>query len=484
MADTGWLVPAASSIVSIPASIGNPWLRVNNLSQYNNRATDSWGSFHAGSGQYNFASETLGFDWVVPDGLYPENAVIVGMEVGVWAYRYQHAYTTPVADCGITSLRSGWATVESSTTENAQQIFRIPDPGSFPDDSQTPPSAAHFLAYGGPTNIFDLAVGTRVFDFFNQSGVLFGGVSRQTGIRVGVNGGSNLSDETAFYLSHARIKLYYEVPAEEINMESSPSVVTSILGTIAALQDMNASPEKALSIPGNTLGSVVELSASPLLSLDLPADISEGYVYIDSTCFPYLEILLESPSLQLIRNKDLSASPTIDLSILASGVGKRIDMSSSPAIAVTLPNTISGSVDMQIEENGMVVQLTIPNTYIELNSNLHAAPFKHLSIEAKLEGDIYLGSECEEFQPVISLTIDADLGYTKGLDANPSIFLTMDVDGLVVGTALEFSPLISLTIPKVNLRNKYAEPAPDHRTYFLCPEDRTIVITRKDKTIL
>jgi hypothetical protein len=54
----------------------------------------------------------------------------------------------------------------------------------------------------------------------------------------------------------------------------------------------------------------------------------------------------------------------------------------------------------------------------------------------------------------------------------------------VVGAALEFAPLVSVTIPFANLRSKFAEPAPDHRTIFKCPVDRTIRITRKDKTIL
>ena len=113
-----------------------------------------------------------------------------------------------------------------------------------------------------------------------------------------------------------------------------------------------------------------------------------------------------------------------------------------------------------------------------------ADPKTYVTVNANLQGDINLGSECGEAELTVVVSLLADLGYAKGLYSDPNISVTLDGYGLVVGAALEFTPLVSVTIPFANLVSKFAEPAPDHRTIFKCPVYRTIRITRKDKTIL
>lgn len=489
MADTGWLKVAASEISTSPppGEAGNPWYYTEWLALWQNYGTNSW--MASDDQRFPPTTETIGWNWVVPVGSYPDNSVVTGIEYRIWAYQFQAGTAQSPVSVNPVTMMSGQKTIIDELPGNpATEPFLVVDPNDLPGGSTGPlrtDPPTHNVVIGGPGQVFGLQAGTRVSSFLSHKSLLNPDGAFHTFIRYAC-GEEYKYVESSIYLQYIEMKIHYDIPLTNIDIASDPSIAITVpVVELAHVHDMDALPVSELSIPTALLGGDTKLSASPEISLSFAMDISEGFIYIDSTCFPEVNVILKSPELQAVRIKDLASEPTIEVLFEAYGAGTRSDLSSSPTISIYLNEGLTGFKDLLIDEDDMLIEFSFPDDIdLQVNTNLGAAPFKYLSIEAKLEGDIILADECEEFIPLISLTIDADLGYTKGLDSNLSIYLTMDVDGLIVGTALEFEPLISLTIPKVNLRNKYAEPAPDHRTIFVCPEDRTIVITRKDKTIL
>jgi len=488
MADTGWLKVAANEISTSPPSseVGNPWYYTEWMALWQNYGASSWCA--SDDQRFPSATDTIAWNWVVPVGSYPDNAVITGLEYRIWAYQYQVG-NNPTISLNPIKMLSGQRTIIDEAPGNpATTPYLVVDPNDLPGGATGPlrtDPPTHNIIIGGPGQLFGMAANKLVSDFFNYASLLNPDGAFHTTIYYR-SGDEYKHVEASIYLQYVEMKIHYEIPVTNVDLEADAEIsITVPVAELAHVHDMNALPVMELTVPGASLGGDTDLSADFEISFSLPNDISEGFVYIDSTCFPEVNLILRSPDLLAVRVKDLQAEPTIDCTIVAFGLGGRVDLASSPTVSMSINHGLTGFKDILIHEDDMLIEFDFRDDInIEVHTNLASTPFKYLSIEAKLEGDIYFASECEEFIPVISLTIDADLGYTKGLASDPVIYLTMDVDGLVVGAALEFSPLISLTIPKVNLRNKYAEPAPDHRTIFLCPEDRTIVITRKDKTIL
>lgn len=477
MADTGWLLPAYQTIQSIANVEGAPWLRTNKLADPINYAADSWASNGI---QYSTKTSQLSWDWVAGSGLYPSNANVVGIELNVWGYYYQHVTSDPDYDCNIIELALGNITLVSEPAGNpATQLRRIPDSLSFPvrDDLLDVESK---LEFGGPTELFGLPPNTNVGAFLDQSSWTGSQGNLHASLRVGM-ATDLIQREVGIYISHAQMRIHFEVPATNIDLGSAPEAALSmVVDPINVIRRLGALVLTDVIIEQAQLGNIAVMRSSPEVSIGLPADLTNGTGFIDSTALPTIVITLSDVDLALLRYKDLQSTPTVEVSVNVRTAGIRRDLASSPNVSISVGHNLKSVVGNDAE----------PTITVSLDANLSAdtdmasGPTFYVSTTAYLQGDINLGSECGEAELTTVVSLLANLGYTKGLYSNPNVYVTLNGDGLVAGAALEFSPLVSVTIPFANLGSKFAEPAPDHRTVFKCPVDRTIRITRKDKTIL
>lgn len=488
--DTGWLKPSLTKI-SVPAGDpGTTWLRRENLASEVNFAADSWMALNQYSPPDVPETASLVWDWVYPSGIALSGAVITGIEVRLWGYFYEHTGNPDDIECNPINLQLGPATLIDEGPGNPATRFRsIPygQPPVFPvrDD---PPDAASLITIGGPGNVFDLGANYSVSQFLSGVASNTASGAFHSLIRCGMaRSGPVVSPmppyEVGMYLSHVQMKVYWDVPATIVDMDTDPdALLVSVTKTsdIQVIQKLAAVVATDVIIEAAQLGNITVIGSGPEIEAGLPADLTNGTGFTDSTAYPTIVISIPDVDLALLRFSDMLASPDITVDIESKTPGRRINMASGPDVNFSLGHVLESVVLTEVEPT-IIVSL---DAGLSADTDMVSAPTLYVSIVANLQGDINLGSECGEAELTTVVSLIADLGYTKGIYANPNIYVTMDGNGLVNGAALEFAPLVSVTIPFANLGSKFAEPAPDHRTIFKCPVDRTIRITRKDKAIL
>lgn len=485
--DTGWLKPSLTKI-SVPAGDpGTNWVYRENLAKEINFAADSWMAL---SSLNVPETASLVWDWVYPSGIALDGAVITGIEVKLWGYFYEHTGNPDDIECNPIKLRLGPATLIDEGPGNPATRFRsIPygAPPVFPvrDD---PPDVASLITIGGPGNVFDLGANYSVSQFLSGVASNTASGAFHSLIRCGMARNVPVVSpmppyEVGMYLSHVQMKVYWDVPATIIDMGTDPdALLVSVTKTsdIQVMRKLAAVVVADVIIEQAQLGNITVMGSRPEVNIGLPADLTNGTGFIDSTALPTVVITLSDVDLALLRFSDMRSSPEITVGIGSKTPGRNINMASGPNVNVSLGHALQGLVLSEVDPT-IVVSL---DANLSADTDMASVPTLYVSTTAYLQGDINLGSECGEAELTTVVSLLANLGYTKGLYSNPNVYVTLNGDGLVAGAALEFSPLVSVTIPFANLGSKFAEPAPDHRTVFKCPVDRTIRITRKDKTIL
>lgn len=486
MADTGWLQPAASSIIQVPGTPGMEWAAFEQMAIPDRHGVVSnvaillpWSPGYP-SEEGASLTKPLGFDWVVPSTLsIPSNAILVGIELATYPWMSQGTPTRqPECDAGFIDVQLGDAIMYQGPP--------IP-PFWLGDNNNLPgPPPAHPINFGGPTFMGGVPAGTRVLAFLSQAATISAFGSRHAAFIVGAldpGGTEGLSLSISIWVRYAEMKLHWEIDPTQIDLGTDPDALmasVSIESDLQVIQKLAAVCVVDAIIEQAVLGNITIMKSNPQVDAGLPADITNGLGFIDSTAYPTVVFTIPDVDVALLRFKDMLSSPEVEVSSLARGPGKRINLSSSPKVSISAFHGFVNVIGIYSD----------PDITFSLNANLSAdtdmvsSPKIYVTVTPNLQGDINLGSECGEAELTTVVSLIANLGYVKGLYSNPNIYVTLDSDGLVVGAALEFTPLVSVTIPFANLKSKFAEPAPDHRTIFKCPVDRTIRITRKDKTIL
>jgi hypothetical protein len=479
MGDTGWLRTGSQTVPT--GANGATWYRRSYMISPNNRGADSWMSQDP-----DRSSETapIIFNWAIPTSLViPGNAVVVGIEFRVYAYQYQHVFTDPDYDVSYFNIQLGDATLtDGNVAPPAPQIYRIFDFDTIEENDPVAPLT--LTLFGNPTELFDLPPGTRVVDFFNQIASNTAAGPRNGSITVGMDSHELIHRETAIYLSYAQVKVHYDVPATEVDLAADPEIAVSSTGDLEMIRKLAALVAVDVIIEEAQLGGISTMESAPEVEVGLPADITSGTGFIDSTALPTVVFTIPDVDLALLRFSDMEAVPRVFVDMLAIPPGNRRNIASNPSVSITLQHGIKNIVDISVNEDQAITVVSMDDPGLAADGTVRAEPFVVISVTANLMGDINLADDCGEAELTTVVSLIADLGYARGLYSNPNIYVTLDGDGLANGAALEFAPLVSVTIPFANLGSKFAKPAPDHRTVFKCPVDRTIRITRKDKTIL
>jgi hypothetical protein len=424
------------------------------------------------------------FNWAIPTWLiFPSNAVVLGIEFRVYAYQYQHVFTDPDYDVSYSNIQLGDATLtDGNIAPPAPQIFRIFDFETI--DTSDPVGPGTLTLFGNPTELFDLPPGTRVVDFFNQVASNTAAGPRNGSITVKMDSHELIFRETSIYLSYAQVRVHYDVPATEVNLAAAPEIAVSSTGDLEMIRKLTALVAVDVIIEEAQLGGISTMESDPEVDVGFAADITNGLGFIDSTALPTVVFTIPDVDLALLRFSDMEAKPIVLVDMLAIPPGNRRNIASNPSVSITLQHGISNIVDLFVSDDQLTTVVSMDDPDLSADGTVRAEPFIVVSVTANLMGDINIASDCSEAELTTVVSLIADLGHARGLYSNPNIYVTLDGNGLVNGTALEFAPLVSVSIPFANLRSKFAEPAPDHRTVFKCPVDRTIRITRKDKTIL
>jgi hypothetical protein len=488
MGDTGWLRPASNHIGVPSGEPGTTWLRMERIANVQNSAADSWIALNAYSGSDPDETARLAWDWVIPAGVFPSNAVVTGIEINLWQYFYEHTGNIEDVYCNPIELKLGAATVLEENSGNAATRPReIAYPPTYPvrDD---PLDVESLTVIGGPGNIFDLSANYLVSQFFadlasssaagNYQNIIKYGM-RRTGVPVP----SPMPPyEVSVYISSIQLKVYWDIRAVDVDMAATPDMsVTVPTSDLDMVRKLAAVVITDVLIEQAQLGGISAMESSPELEVGLPADLTNGLGFIDSTALPIVTVTIPDIDLALLRFSDMKSAPEVIVSATAVPPGTRINMASGPQVSLTVDHKIIGLVGTEAEP---IIEVSMDDPGLAADGTVRAEPFVVVTLTANLMGDINLADDCSEAELTTVVSLLAELGHARGLYSNPNIYVTLDGDGLTNGAALEFAPLVSVTIPFANLGSKFAEPAPDHRTVFKCPVDRTIRITRKDKTIL
>ena len=491
MPDTGWLKPAFTTPTSLDAN-GVVWHFTSNMGVENNYGALSQNSLDYLSPGWpsddgRSSSESIIWDWVVPSALsIPSVAVVVGIEMVLYGFtnQWSHPFTM-----GVTSLKVGDAVIYAGRPELAKLFHVVENEDDQPGGINGPSldTLSWPVTFGSPTELGGLPAGTRVSDFFNQKAETYGFVSRHAGMIHSSFLEDGETVEPPYNWTHsvrftfAEMKIHYETPGYYTDLESNPEVIVSKTSDIEVIKRLESIVAFDVLVEQAALGGDIDLESNPVVNAGMPADITNGLLFVDSTAYPVVAFTIPDPYIAIIRHSDISAEPEIAFDITVGTPGNRIDMESGPTI----------SVDVDHGVVGVVVVLSDPQLEISMNdpglvadNMLASEPFVYIGVTANLQGDINIASWCGVAEIEVVLSLDADLGYVRGLYSDPYIGVTVEDIGLVVTHALEFGPLVSLSIPFANLESMFQVPAPDHRTIFKCPVDRTIRITRKDKTIL
>ena len=487
MADTGWLKPAASTIATIPGTPGNSaWSGMEYLAASDSLGTGNWIIIQPPiapgypSEEGRSRTQTLAFDWVVPAALsIPSNAILTGIELVTYPGTNQGDPTrSPIIPIGFIDVQLGDAIMFQGSPDV--------DPFFLHDNDPLPgPPPNYPINLGGPTFMGGVPVGTRVLDFLAQNATTsVAGNLHAAFIVGGLDPGGipeGASMVCSVHIRYAEMKLHYEVDANTIDLpDTEPETVVSATGDLQVIHKLAALCAVDVLIEQAQLGNIIAMKSTPTVEVGLPADLTNGLGFIDSTALPTVVVTIPDLDLALIRFSDMRSSPDIEVSAVFRGAGRRINIASSPKVSINLQHGFTNVVGVYAEPV-LAVSMT---ANLSADTDMVSSPKVYVTLNANLQGDINLGSECSVAELTTVVSLIANLGYARGLYSNPHVAVTLDGDGLVVGAALEFSPLVSVTIPFANLVSKFAEPAPDHRTVFKCPVDRTIRITRKDKTIL
>jgi hypothetical protein len=486
MADTGWLQAAASTISSVQESPGSRWAGYEWLAVPNTYGcVNSLILSRVNSPGYpsmlgNSVSKQLVWDWVVPQTLsIPGNAVVTGIEVILYLSSNQGTPTRqPEIDIGPTDFRLGDAIMYQGPPVPAL----IHDNDNIPGPS--PPANA--LPFGGPGFLGGIPANTRVSDFLAQSATSSTSGDRHAMVVCHLLNPGMPTPEyntvASCWAKYVEMKVYYEVDAAFKDMAATPDMsVTVPTSDLDMIRKLAAVVITDVLIEQAQLGGISSMESNPEIEIGLPADLTNGTGFIDSTALPVITVTIPDIDLALLRFSDMRSVPEVVVSAVAIPPGTRVNMSAGPLIKTTLIHGFTNVVGVYAEPE-LTVSMDDPGLIAD--GTVRAEPFVVVSLTANLQGDINLADDCSEAELTTVVSLLANLGYARGLYSNPRVDVTMDGNGLVVGAALEFEPLVSVTIPFANLRSKFAEPAPDHRTVFKCPVDRTIRITRKDKTIL
>ena len=487
MADTGWLKARSTTVFTDPSIPGNPWDYGAWISQYSQYGAWAFVKRKTVDTPENIESSRIAWDWVIPTSVSAAgDMVVTGIELKLYAGQFQHNKDIiPGADCAWTEIQLGSATLLDVAVADGLDVHYYPNvyyrPGGSlgPDPNSTP---VWPITVGGAGQLFDLPANTKLSTFLGQKAVStsLGNVhaTARYGLGPPVDGSKDVW--ARLILQYVEMKIYYEPLAAEIDIASTPTVSITSTSNAQVIKRLGATALISASVATASLGGAVDLLAAPLISTLMGGDISvDGY--IDSTAFPEVVISIPPANLNLLRYIDMQASPGINLELDPQSAGLKINLAASLPVNVTLTQGFVHIVDMRTEPD-INVEIFQPVLYSEYK--LASAPFIDISVTAAMQGDIYLGSGCEDAIAEVVVTLAADLGYTKGLNSTPGIFVTMEPNGLATKVSVVATPLISVTLSKINLKSKFWVPAPDHRTVFKCPDNRTFQITRKDKTIL
>jgi hypothetical protein len=478
VADTGWIRTGSQTVPT--GANGATWYRRSNMIIPNNRGADSWMSQDP-----DRSSETapIIFNWAIPTSLvFPSNAVVLGIEFRVYAYQYQHVVSDPDYDVSYFNIQLGDATIiDGPVNPPAPQIRRVMSTDEV--DINAPVDAASLILFGDPTELFDLAPGVRVVDFFNQIASNTAAGPRNGSITVGMDSHELISRESAIYLSYAQVRVHYDVLATEVDLAADPEIAVSGTGELEMIRKLAALVAVDVIIEEAQLGGISTMESDPGVEVGFAADITNGLGFIDSTALPTVVFTIPDVDLALLRFSDMEAAPGVFVDMLAVPPGNRRNIAANPGVSISLQHGIKNIVDLSVSGDQLITIVSMDDPDLSADGTVRAEPFIVISVTANLMGDINLADDCGEAELTTVVSLIADLGHARGLYSNPDIYVTLDGDGLINGAALEFAPLVSVSM-FANLKSKFAEPAPDHRTVFKCPVDRTIRITRKDKTIL
>jgi len=492
MADTGWLKPAASEISTSPppGEGGNPWYYTEWLALWQNFGASSWCA--SNDSRFPPVTDTIAWNWVVPVGAYPNNAIITGLEYRIWAYQYQAGVTPPNVSLNPVNMLSGQRTIIDEAPGNpATTPYLVEDPNDLPGGSTGPlrtDPPTHNVVVGGPGQLFGLATDKLVSEFFTHASLVNPDGAFHT--LLNYRGGEEYPYvEASIYLQYVEMKIHYDIPTTDIDLEADPTKAFTIESPIELVPvlGLEAGPLVSFSMEA-VLGGITNLEAAPEIVFSTPNDISEGTTYIDSTAFPLLEITLDDTGFELIKHIDIEAELLLEFSMVAYGAGTRTDMAAAPGFTLSLFHEFEHILNLAVNQDVDWLHLTMPSPALVLRYDLGAVPFMVLSMQPPaLEGDINFMADCDDTLDgmCIEFSIEADIGYSRHLESNPTLFFTLGgVDNLSRLQEQLAQPVIVFSIPRADLRSRYGEPAPDERTIFMCPVDRSIALCRKDTSLL